>query len=277
MFELNKYIAYLSEEKYEEAQNYKNRNMPTKIYKYISLEDIGCNDENSKCDKSINLNTKKIQSVKYDKIWLSTYDNLNDPFELNALYLKEKEIIDHGWPIDIVKDIFENIKKEFLIGSFTTHLSDCLPMWAHYANNHKGVCLEYSVVNPSYLYKVSYEMQRIPIASIITNLISDAMHKKQPDNKYLISIFNGGCIKDKSWIYEEEFRILYANLNKKDNGDLIKLNDIGLKLNAVYFGINCINDYEEEIKDICDEKECKCYKMYIKNDAKEFKLDYKEY
>lgn len=277
MFELNKYIAYLSEEKYEKAQNYKNRNMPTKIYKYISLDDIECNDNNTKCDESINLNTKKIQSVKYDEIWLSTYDNLNDPFELNALYLKEKEIIDHGWPIDVVKDVFEKIKKEFLIGSFTTHLSDSLPMWAHYANNHKGVCLEYTVVNPSYLYKVSYEMQRIPIASIITNLISDVMNKKQPDDKYLISIFNGGCIKDKSWVYEEEFRILYANLNKKENGDLIKLNDIGLKLNSVYFGINCINDYEEEIKDICDEKACKCYKMYIKNDAKEFKLDYKKY
>jgi Protein of unknown function (DUF2971). len=277
MFELNKYIDYLSKENYKEALNYKNRNMPEKIYKYIWLDDIECDNKNSKCDKSINLNNIKIQSIKDDKIWLSTYDNLNDPFELSALYLKEKEIINHGWPIDIVKAVFEKIKKEFLIGSFTTHLSDSLPMWAHYANNHKGVCLEYTVVNPSYLYKVSYEMQRIPIASIITNLISDVMHKKQPDHKYLMSIFNGGCIKDKSWINEDEFRILYANINKKDNGDLIKLNDIGLKLNSVYFGINCINNYEEEIKNICDEKECKCYKMYIKNDAKEFKLDYKKY
>lgn len=277
MFELNKYIDYLSKENYKEALNYKNRNMPEKIYKYIWLDDIECDNKNSKCDKSINLNNIKIQSIKDDKIWLSTYDNLNDPFELSALYLKEKEIINHGWPIDIVKAVFEKIKKEFLIGSFTTHLSDSLPMWAHYANNHKGVCLEYCVLDPSYLFKVSYEMQRIPIASIITNLISDAAHKKQPDHKYLMSIFNGGCIKHKSWINEDEFRILYANINKKDNGDLIKLNDIGLKLNSVYFGINCINNYEEEIKNICDEKECKCYKMYIKNDAREFKLDYKKY
>jgi len=45
-------------------------------------------------------------------------------------------------------------------------------MWAHYANNHKGFCVEYRITNPKHLYPISYEAERVAIASSITKMIA---------------------------------------------------------------------------------------------------------
>ncbi|MBQ3420603.1 MAG: DUF2971 domain-containing protein, partial [Romboutsia sp.] len=230
------------------------------------------------CIKVQEENNKKIKSIKDNMIWISTYNNLNDPFELNAIYIDEEKLKKYGWPISEVRTIFEKLKKSFLIGSFTIHLEDCLPMWAHYANNHEGICVEYSVEDPSYLYKVSYENNRIAIASIIANLInevySEEKNKKSNIDRYLSCIINSACIKDRSWKYEDEFRILYQNLKSKEevSGLLVNENDIGLKLSGVFLGINCNSEYEKELKSICRLKKCDIYKMCIENNKEKFSL-----
>lgn len=69
-----------------------------------------------------------------NKLKIATYENLNDPFEcfihrLNHL-CKDKKII---------KEL-NSYKKEFGFLCFSSVYSEPL-MWAHYAENHKGVCL----------------------------------------------------------------------------------------------------------------------------------------
>lgn len=276
MFDLNKYISLLYEEKFIEADSYRISNMPQKIYKYISLKSMNSCGYTEKCVNEEEENNKKITSIRDNKIWLSTYNNLNDPFELSALYIDEEKLNKVGWPIDDVKTIFEGFKKSFLIGSFTTHLENCLPMWAHYANNHQGICVEYDVEDSSYLYKVSYENSRIPIASIITHIIDGYYLEEEGKNAdvdmYLSSVLHSACIKDKSWSYEDEFRILYPNLNKTNYGQLIDIDEIGLKICAVYTGINCNATYKNTLKSICKDLNCKLYKMNIDYSNERFAL-----
>jgi hypothetical protein len=283
MFKLDNYIGLLSKDKYEEANKYRIENMPKVIYKYISLKSINFCQYSRSCDIESEENNKKINSIRDNKIWLSTYSNLNDPFELSALYVDEQKLQKYNWPIDEVKDIFVSFKKSFFIGSFTTHLHDCLPMWAHYANNHCGICVEYTVNDASNLYKVSYENTRVPIAVIITNIINGYYLEKEGEGlntnmtKYFSSILHSACIKDKSWKYEDEYRILYLNLHKQKNGELINLDDLGLKISGVYLGINCNKEYGNLLKNICQEQNCNLYKMGINYKNDKFELIYKEY
>ena len=48
---------------------------------------------------------------------------------------------------------------------------NCLPMWAYYTNNYRGYCVEYDVIVPDIFFKVAYEPERIPVASIISNFL----------------------------------------------------------------------------------------------------------
>ena len=105
MFDLNMYITLLSEEKFIEADSYRKSNMPKKIYKYISLKSMNSCSYSSKCINEEEENQKKINSIRDGMIWLSTYNNLNDPFELSALYIDEEKLKEAGWPADDVKTI----------------------------------------------------------------------------------------------------------------------------------------------------------------------------
>lgn len=73
---------------------------------------------------------------------------------------------------------------------------DNLLMWAHYADNHKGICLEFrgsialTVGTPM---KVQYSDTRTPIE----------MYRKQPNALELAL-----CTKSSNWEYEDEWRII---------------------------------------------------------------------
>ena len=100
------------------------------------------------------LKIKKFTILGNNKIWLSTYNNLNDPYELKSLYLNKKVLEEYKWPIDMLEDVMEQIRKSFLIGSFTRSVTDNMPMCAHYANNHRR---HYTVMQPrtkKYIYRL---------------------------------------------------------------------------------------------------------------------------
>ncbi len=82
MFDLNKYISLLYEEKFIEADSYRISNMPKKIYKYISLKSMNSCSYTEKCMNEEEENNKKITSIRDNKLWLSTYNNLIDSDEI---------------------------------------------------------------------------------------------------------------------------------------------------------------------------------------------------
>ena len=105
-------------------------------------------------------------------------------------------------------------------------------LWAHYADSHKGICIEYEYTlnreNPiATLHKVKYQSE------IAFNELSD-----------------GFRIKAEDWQYENEVRLFYFDDNKEDPNVLKSFDELGLKIKAVYFGTRCSPDNQETIKKI---------------------------
>lgn len=99
-------------------------------------------------------------------------------------------------------------------------------MWSHYADQHRGVCIEYDVseLRPEALHKVSYGQSREVLASQIRDWV---LH----DNLAARQAIDKACLltKSREWAYEGEWRLL---------GE-VGLQDSPMRLKSVIFGMRC--------------------------------------
>ena len=106
---------------------------------------------------------------------------------------------------NIVK-LFEKYREYSYLGCFS-EINDSLLMWSHYADNGKGICVEYCLnnIDISYLFPVfySYEMYEFSIKDLHT-LVRN-------------------LIKAKDWEYEQEWRIVYLTDKMKQNNHYVKI------------------------------------------------------
>ena len=114
------------------------------IYKYVSL----CDD--------IETNKMKFSTLEKNQIWVSSTSCLNDPYEFSGMYFNKETLKQKGLTDDDIKDVIVFIGSVF-IASFSGKMADNMPMWAHYANNHKGLCLKYKVNNKKFETIISEE------------------------------------------------------------------------------------------------------------------------
>ena len=84
---------------------------------------------------------------------------------------------------------------ELRICSFTTD-KDNLLFWSHYANSHKGICIEFdaSIMPIAFAYKVEYSEKYPQITYPIP-----------PDER----AFKPALVKAKAWEYENEYRTMF--------------------------------------------------------------------
>lgn len=107
-------------------------------------------------------------------------------------------------------------------------------MWSHYAKNHEGICIKYSVsANEPILDKGVFDSHS---SCILDKVIYT---KEDIPNKDILNYKECFLIKDRAWRYENEFRLIYYDYQKEGDFITIPLSKIGLKIEAVYFGINC--------------------------------------
>ena len=125
----------------------------------------------------LNLSNRKLKA--------STFDRLNDPFELLGIETSDKAIR------AALTKMKTDVAAKFGILCFSKIWSNPV-QWGHYANNHQGLCIELELADQNDAYKVNYVTERF-----------DKILIKDPDfpKKLLLSKF-------KHWVYEEEFRIV---------------------------------------------------------------------
>lgn len=146
---------------------------------------------------------------------------LNDPFELLP-NVREKS---HRDKFDDFKNI---IAKEYLLFCFSK-TSKSPQMWAHYANNHTGVCLGFLVRDKHHLVK--YKKDRLKFDPTC-NL------KDEPSSlKFLDKLIK---IKDINWKYEKEYRFLEKKKGLSKDGDNFfhEFKEGELELRFVTLGMN---------------------------------------
>lgn len=283
-YDTDEYFKLLAGDKSAEALRYRTENIPRKLYKFISLNDIPKCKE--KCEIE-NLNDIKIKSLMNNELWLSTYTSFNDPFELKTMYVSSEEVKKYGLDmnlIDYARRIFYDL---YLIGCFTTNLEASMPMWAHYGNNHRGCCVEYKIRKPEFFFKVSYEPQRAPATVFFQRFfyfwqkmkegIITEQEQRELDS-YILFFQHNLTIKHNSWMYENEYRLLFPQSkvkNKINGGATISNNDLGIEITAIYLGISCEGIYRNKLKDIGNARGINVYQMYFDDGADKYELSYK--
>lgn len=176
------------------------------LYKYFSLNGdiILSNDENiSRAEEFYRILTDQT-------IYIPSYQLLNDPFEGSS---------HHEHPSD------QKVSSGIL--SFTTNPKDPL-MWVHYAGNHSGAVIAFSVsevaIKNNNFKKVQYISDTKEISIIGDNLICKSLH----------------------WAYENEYRYI-----SNESSKIIPLEKLGLTIEGVLVGARSNQTHQKEIEDIC--------------------------
>ena len=283
-FEFEKYLKLIFTRKLDEAIDYRKQFMPKKIYKYVSLsKSIECLKDQQQCKNITDLNEMKFNALRNHHIWMSRFDNLNDPYEYKAMYLKRTELANKGWPLEILDGYINKMKAVYLISSFTKNIVDNMPMWAHYSNNHQGFCIEYDVLNPKVVFPISYEEERFGLASILTSIfnLTYKIFKGEIDENdeefqfTMTLITHFGLIKHKTWQYENEYRIIQADLGGNNAGALVPSIKIGLDVNSIFVGSQCTKENRDELLKIANDIKVNIYEMYLDDDEPNYKLSYR--
>ena len=196
-----------------------------KLYKYMSIDNL-------------------IKSIKDNKVIEDTFKDPADP------------------PIKLDKNIFRNLEsitnRIKIISLYNNN--DSILMWSHYANEHKGVCVEYDFSNFDFnkingcIKKVYYSNSVVFNAETSGFLLDENMSPPEYKHDFL-HIYN---YKYVDWKYEDEYRIIFYNQN---------CNYITANIKAIYMGKETKNDDIESIKNIITtNKNIKLYKMESKKD-----------
>ncbi|MET3842250.1 DUF2971 domain-containing protein [Bradyrhizobium sp. OAE829] len=182
-------------------------NLPLYLYRYRSLAGTA-------------RRAREIEALTAPHIWCSDFDHLNDPME--GFYsptpaLKRAEDYDQ-----IVDDLYDE-KINVGIASFSDTNENEL-MWAHYADNYRGICIEYypqrlldALNNRYYLVRVGYGDSPPRVTT------SDAEDRQTAVRKLLAH-------KKYNWVYEREWRVLGPLGRAKITPDCIRRVYLGSRI-----------------------------------------------
>jgi hypothetical protein len=173
------------------------------------------------------INTNLLHSLLKKKHWCSRIDLLNDPYELQFMDKTENEV-------------YKDFTKEICVCCFSKNMNEVL-MWSHYADNHKGVCLEFEIDPKKYkgsLWEMKYDNK-------LTILDKVELHE---DGTLKLNIETTGkflSTKFKNWAYEEELRITIIPEDSYKPGTMI---DYLGNLTSIFFGKKSSKDDIELVK-----------------------------
>ena len=243
--------------------------IPEKLYKYCSLT---ADDE---------LNEKKFQTLEEDKIYLADAKELNDPFDGKGFFYDPDQLNSIGDADSHEGNLIEDFTAFIKSASLTTNGINSMPMWAHYAANHKGFCISYDMQDKANIdliscsHPVQYIEERVDITEFMQHysaMLTAEVKKQQAKGSKEIVIDDISIIfmqllfcnlKHSSWEYENEFKCTMA-ANAKG------MPFANAKPYEIYVGINCAVDHEKRLKMIAKDKGIDIYKMCFD----ELSLDY---
>ncbi len=138
-----------------------------------------------------------LRNLENRRIKASTFDNLNDPFELLPFNSGDRKFR------LAFNEMKRRVTQQFGILCFSKDWHSPA-QWAHYSNNHKGICLELSVSDDD-VEKVDYVKERINVSEVdLTEKFS---------RKILLTKYD-------HWVYESEYRSICELKNFTKDGDL---------------------------------------------------------
>ncbi|AXH61458.1 DUF2971 domain-containing protein [Providencia rettgeri] len=238
------------------------------LYKYLSVD-------------------RAFKVLKDKTIAFTTMDSFNDPFEFaNLTAFPDKQYNNEN-----ILDIFNDYSKKFILNRESSIL--CLTrqqlnplMWAHYADNHKGIVIGLNILETNF---TSETENIIPAqyGSVIYTVT-------KPNYRYITPIFKENKIgldtdyksknlellqrrylyKSMHWSYEEEVRVVKATSGEdlinteKKHVNLYKLKEKSIF--SIHIGMRCNQDDLARIKPYIN-KGIEIYKCQIEESTWDMK------
>lgn len=213
---------------------------------------------------------RDLQSLKNDTFWASNTKQLNDPYE-GFISIKDyqqqlnnpKNIFSqHRTNLTLIEQSLKNIidMKDTKLGilSLSKRYDDEL-LWAHYANSHKGFCIEYDLDRLLSKQNPKHRFFDIQYSDKIPNLdFSQLLGQNDPD--ILIKKMLG--YKSQRWEYEQELRIITENqgINTYDYR----------AVKAIYFGLKTPKPTISKTMKTLQGRKIKYYQMHLKSNSFQF-------
>ena len=162
-------------------------------------------------------------NVSMRRMKISRVADLNDPFELLAYNLRDKQLR------ALVRSVRDTIHRSNGVLCFSKSWSNPV-LWSHYADKHRGICLGFDVAD-NILEPITYvnELTKLAIDSTVTA----ASMEKLLNSQFM-------CTKFIDWRYEEEVRA-FVKLDHSTPESGLYFMDFSnqLKLREVILGPRC--------------------------------------
>lgn len=146
------YFELVNKKRIAEADAVRIASVPKLLYRFVALSD---NKEK---------NERKLKTLLDQQVRFSKPAVLNDPYEFQSMIIDKEILRSHGYPEDVI-GFFHMLLNEqtenLAILSLSANAIDNIPMWAYYANDYRGFCVEYRVNNPNPFYEVQYVPNRM--------------------------------------------------------------------------------------------------------------------
>ncbi len=201
-----------------------------------------------------------IKSLEDETIGLASPTTFNDPFDCPILELldsneKVSTLIRQAYN-DCLKiacfssnielpSFDEEGQKEKQKGSMPEYCNEL--MWAHYADSHKGVCIKYHF--PNSLTQLADGEDRVMCYFKDVRYSNQDLHLYS--RKDSINLYDAFFLKGEKWMYENELRLLFFDINGRPEFHSISAKNC---IESVYFGLKCPQEHRDKIREILKDR-----------------------
>ena len=238
---------------YENLINDLNKNNEIKsLFRYRSFA-------NGNCEKKDFTEHYNYEDLKYNKMVFSPISFFNDPFDCDYLIKITSNDIEEKDKLSLklkIQDIINKINSTYRIACLCED-NDSILMWSHYADNHKGICVEYDFERLIDTFK--------PDLFPIIYTENRTIYTQDDICCYSLTFQRHVFFKSDIWSYEKEWRILKP---KKNEEEIFK--KIILMPKAIYIGYKMPEENKKKLITLCENNNLECWQMQL--DENEYKL-----
>jgi hypothetical protein len=195
----------------------RSKGIPETVYKFFGTEDY------------------HLSSLREHYLFYSEFTSFNDPFDCNVELIDFQKLGKSNKEQTLentIKDRFPTIG----ICCFSRKFNSIL-MWSHYANNHKGFCVEF--------YSNKRENGVNPLDVNYTDSFVKANFYKEKQKALFHMVFT----KSKQWKYEEELRSINTHFTDFNSRKMSFLKE---DIKSIYLGVNCEPQQKKKILSIIE-------------------------
>lgn len=224
------------------------------IYKFVAFTDDNV------------LNNVKLTMLKDHKFWASYHIYFEDKNEVSRKYNINVVSRETNVPVSIIQNFFKTVDEMNNISCFTYAITD--DMWAEYANQSNGFCMEFQLLSTNFFFPVVYvNKEKVDMTNDIIQSFKSVSNPLSSNANKKMSILPW-VLKDEKYHYENELRFLCGDEYDDENGimggriaagkkKLMGIKGVsytfeyaGIILKRIHIGANCTKTYE--LKHICD-------------------------